>query len=565
MPMQNETTTEAFASTSLSRRSAVEGDAGLEAPDHRTTVEGNTGADLSAGSHDIFFAAVQTTRMPMTVTDPRQPDHPIIFANRAFLEMTGYSREEIIGTNCRFLQGPETDRETVASIREAVANKTELAVEILNYRKDGSSFWNALFVSPVYDQAGNLVYFFGSQLDVSRRRDAEDALRQSQKMEALGQLTGGIAHDFNNLLQVMSGYLELIEQAAESGAAVDPVRLRRNVGRARDAAQQAGTLTQQLLAFSRKQKLEGRVMSLNGLVKGMSDIAERTLGEDIEFRRDLAQDLWNCRIDPTQAEMALLNVLINARDALAGSARRQVSVETHNVTVAEEDAYAYGNLQPGQYASVAITDSGHGMSPAVLARVMDPFFTTKDEGKGTGLGLSMVYGFVKQSGGAVRIYSEEGHGTTVRLYFPVDRSVAYVAPKERGRSSHRRGTESVLIVEDREEVADLARMFLEDHGYRTYVAHDARTALGIIDQGVGVDLLFSDMVMPGGMNGVLLAREARRRQPRIKVMLTTGYSEASMERDSAGGSEFEVLAKPYSRQELLRRIRMAIDGPTGVA
>ena len=532
----------------------------------RTTVDGNASADLSQAQRDIFFAAVETTRMPMTVTDPRQPDCPIIFANRAFLEMTGYTSEEIIGRNCRFLQGPETDPEAVDSVREAIRQRSELATEILNYRKDGSSFWNALFISPVYGQSGELVYFFGSQLDVSRRRDAEDALRQAQKMEALGQLTGGIAHDFNNLLQVMSGYLELIELAAESESApIDPERLKRHVGRARDAAAQAGTLTQQLLAFSRKQKLEGRVLNLNGLVNGMSDIAERTLGEDITFRRELAADLWNCRIDPTQAEMALLNVLINARDALAGSETREVTVRTLNVTVGPEDSYAYDNLPPGHYASVAITDSGHGMSSAVLARVMDPFFTTKEEGKGTGLGLSMVYGFAKQSGGAVRLYSEEGHGTTVRLYFPADAGVAYSAPLEPGRARHRRGSESILLVEDRHDVADLARMILEEHGYTTHVVHDAKAALDLIDNGTPVDLLFSDMIMPGRMNGVLLAREVRRRRPKIKVMLTTGYSDTSIERTDAGGSEFDVLAKPYSRRELLRRTRMALDGPTGVA
>ena len=532
----------------------------------RTTVDGSAAADLSDAHHDIFFAAVETTRMPMTVTDPRQPDNPIVFANRAFLEMTGYSREEIIGRNCRFLQGPDTDPETIQGVRDAIRERRELATEVLNYRKDGSTFWNALFVSPVYGKAGEIVYFFGSQLDISRRRDAEDALRQSQKMEALGQLTGGIAHDFNNLLQVMSGYLELIERAAETRQGpIDPERLKRNVGRAREAAERAGTLTQQLLAFSRKQKLEGRVLNLNGLVNGMGDIAERTLGEDITFRRELAPDLWNCRIDPTQAEMALLNVLINARDAVAGSATREVTARTLNVTVGEEDASAYDNLPPGRYASVAITDSGHGMSPAVLARVMDPFFTTKEEGKGTGLGLSMVYGFAKQSGGAVRLYSEEGHGTTVRLYFPADAEAEYTAPRDTSRASSRRGNETVLVVDDRADVADLAQMILEDHGYQVHVAHDARSALELLDRGIAVDLLFSDMIMPGRMNGVLLAREARRRRPRLKVMLTTGYSDASMERTDAGGSEFDVLSKPYSRKELLRRTRMALDGPTGVA
>lgn len=227
---------------------------------------------------DIFFAAVETTRMPMTVTDPHLPDNPIVFANRAFLEMTGYSSEEIIGNNCRFLQGPETDPASVQDVRESIEQRREFATEVLNYRKDGSSFWNALFVSPVFDEQGNLVYFFGSQLDVSRRRDAEDALRQAQKMEALGQLTGGIAHDFNNLLQVMSGHLEVIQMMVSGDAARNAERIAFSAEHAATAAAKAATLTQQLLAFSRKQKLRGRVVNLNGLVSGMNNMAERTLG-----------------------------------------------------------------------------------------------------------------------------------------------------------------------------------------------------------------------------------------------------------------------------------------------
>ncbi|MEB1529304.1 hybrid sensor histidine kinase/response regulator [Xanthomonas sp. WHRI 7945] len=542
----------------------------MPAPDtrkpSRVTVHENTTADLSDHRSDIFFAAVETTRMPMIVTDPRQADNPIVFVNRAFVEMTGYSSDELLGNNCRFLQGPDTDRDTVDSVREAIATRSEVAVEILNYRKDGSSFWNALFISPVYNEHGELVYFFGSQLDVSRRRDTEDALRQAQKMEALGQLTGGIAHDFNNLLQVMSGYLELIEHAVEREP-LDPARLRKSVERARDAAGQAARLTQQLLAFARKQKLEGRVLNLNALVAGMSDVAERTLGDGITFALDLAADLRNCRIDPTQAEVALLNILINARDAMAAQPAPRLVIQTRNVSIRADEPTTYDNLLPGHYVCVSVTDNGSGMSPDVLAHVLDPFFTTKDEGKGTGLGLSMVYGFAKQSGGAVRLYSEEGHGTTVRLYFPIDDNVENVSPRDSRtrRAFDRQGDETILIVEDRPDIAELARLFLEDQGYATHVVHNAREALELLDTGVHVDLLYSDLIMPGGLNGVMLAREARRRRPKLKVLLTTGYAESSIERTDAGGAEFEVLSKPYNRQELTRKVRIVLDGPTGVS
>nr|WP_237022410.1 PAS domain-containing protein [Herbaspirillum frisingense] len=239
----------------------------------------NDHAKVAVGddANDIFFAAVEMTRMPMIVSDPNQPDNPIIFVNNAFINMTGYSRADVIGKNCRFLQGPETDRAVVAQVREAVLERREIATELLNYRKNGSTFWNALFISPVYDQHGELKYFFSSQLDISRRRDAEQALGQARKMEALGQLTGGIAHDFNNLLQVISGYLDIINLALRSPVP-DLGRVARSTDSIRKASGKAAMLTQQLLAFARKQRLEGRTINLNSLTEGFTDLVQRTLG-----------------------------------------------------------------------------------------------------------------------------------------------------------------------------------------------------------------------------------------------------------------------------------------------
>lgn len=517
-------------------------------------------SDLTDRRSDIFFAAVETTRMPMIVTDPRQPDNPIIFANRAFLAMTGYTPEELIGRNCRFLQGPETDRESVAQVRAAIAEKREFATEILNYRKNGSTFWNALFVSPVYNADGELVYYFGSQLDVSRRRDAEEALGQAQKMEALGQLTGGIAHDFNNLLQVIVGYVDILAAGLEKPDA-DRARLGRATENIRQAAERATTLTQQLLAFARKQRLDGRAVNLNTLIEGMGEMVARSVGEAVKVELDLAEDLWNCRVDPTQAEVAILNVLINARDAMPEGGTVRISTENSEVAARGREL---GPLRDGRYVSIAIKDTGTGIPPAVLARVMDPFFTTKEEGKGTGLGLSMVYGFAKQSGGAAQIESAVGAGTTVRLSFPATDGDVNSPAKVSLRSVDRQGSETILIVDDREDVAELARTILRDFGYTTLVASNAREALEILDSSERIDLLFTDLIMPGGMNGVLLAREARRRQPKLKVLLATGYAEASLERTDIGGSEFDLLNKPYRRTELVRRVRAILDGPTGV-
>jgi len=525
------------------------------------TVNGGGASGVEDVHHDIFFAAVETTRMPMIVTDPHQPDNPILFVNRAFERMTGYARAELIGTNCRFLQGPETDQDTISEVRQAILQHREYATEILNYRKDGSTFWNALFVSPVFNRAGDLVYYFGSQLDVSRRRDAEESLHQAQKMESLGQLTGGIAHDFNNLLQVISGHNEVM-LALIDHPTIDVARMRRAGEAVRDAADRAAKLTHQLLAFSRKQRLEGRLLNLNGLVDGMGEMASRAMGDHVVIETDLAPDLWTCRVDPTQAEVALLNVLINARDAMPGGGT--VTVRTANRVIDDEETAQFKGLPDGAYVTVSVTDTGSGMAPEILGRVMEPFFTTKEEGKGTGLGLAMVYGFAKQSGGAVVIHSEVGKGSTVRLLFPAVDQKADVEHKPVNRAADRHGTEAVLVVDDRPDVAATAATILEDFGYRVLVAHGSRQALDVLDGEGRIDLLFTDLIMPGGMNGVMLARAARERQPRIKVLLTTGYAEASLERTDAGGSEFDVINKPYKRMDLARRVRRVIDGPTGV-
>ncbi|VVB44161.1 Blue-light-activated histidine kinase / Response regulator [Beijerinckiaceae bacterium RH AL1] len=529
----------------------------------RVTIETGDGP-LTDRHGDIFFAAVETTRMPMIVTDPRREDNPIVFANRAFRAMTGYTQEELIGRNCRFLQGPETDPETIAEVCDAIAARQEVAVEILNYRKDGYTFWNALFISPIFNVAGELVYFFASQLDVSRRRAAEEELRHAQKMEALGRLTGGIAHDFNNLLQVMVGYLEMIASGLQKPAP-NMEKLQRSIANAQSAADRAASLTQQLLSFARKQRLEGQVLNLNAMAARVRDIAERTLGGDVTIISDLAEDLANCRVDPTQVEVALINILINARDAMVGREDKRVTIATRNLDVGHDEAGRASHLSAGRYASISISDTGSGMSAEIIERVMDPFFTTKEEGKGTGLGLSMVYGFAKQSGGAAQIESVEGEGTTVRIFFPAVDEPVHEARDRGARAFDRPGTETILVVEDRTDVAEMARMILEDLGYTVHHATDGRAALAVLEERQDIDLLFSDMIMPGGMNGVTLAREARRRHPRMKVLLTTGYAEASIERTDAGGREFDVLSKPYGRSDLARKVRVILDGPTGVS
>lgn len=372
---------------------------------------------------NIFFAAVEMTRMPMLITDPRQDDNPIVFANGAFVDLTGYPEEQILGRNCRFLQGPDTDRATVAELRRAVDEERAVAVDILNYKADGTPFWNALFFGPIFDQDGTLLHFFASQMDITERRNNQESWLQAQKMEAIGQLSAGMAHDFNNLLQVINGNLELsLLGAGPQHKAAEPIR------RAQRATMQAGKLTQQLLTFARKQRLEPKRLSLNSLVVEFSDMLVRTLGEKIDLRLDLKPGLPASTIDPTYLEMALLNVVLNARDAMPDG-----GAVTVGTTVLGEERRRLLGLSPGDYVCICVQDEGEGMTPEVRRRATEPFFTTK--GPGTGLGLAMVHGFVQQSHGKLDIESEPGRGTLVRMVF----KVAEQAASDNASLAERRG------------------------------------------------------------------------------------------------------------------------------
>jgi len=318
-----------------------------------------------------------------------------------------------------------------------------------------------------------------------------------------------------------------------------------------------------LLAFSRKQKLPGRVVNLVDMIDDLRPLIERTAGGQMSVQIVHQETTCNARIDPTQAELAIINILLNARDAMPTGGKATIEIRNRSIDAGDK---GFGELAPGHYVMVTITDQGTGMSPEVLARVTEPFFTTKDQGKGTGLGLSMVYGFMKQSGGTLRIYSEEGLGTTVRMLFPCDgRSVDPLGSQpSRPLAADKRGNEVVLVVEDQVDVGDYAETVLAEFGYTVLRAENASEALELLDGADTIDLLFSDLIMPGGMNGVMLAREVKRRRPNMNVLLTTGYAESSIERVDARGAEFELIQKPYKRTELATKVRQVLDGPTGI-
>jgi PAS domain S-box-containing protein len=502
---------------------------------------------------NIFFAAIEMTRMPMVVTDPNQPDNPIAFVNRAFLDLTLYKEEEVLGRNCRFLQGEQTDPHTVDEIRRALTEERAVAVDILNYKADGSPFWNGLFVGPVFDKEGKLLYWFASQMDITRRRVSEQSYLQAQKMEAIGQLTAGLAHDFNNLLQVVAGNLEIAGSQMD-----DRLLLEQAIERARLASEKAGKLTQQLLTFARKQRLEPKRINLNSLVVEFSEMLVRTLGDKVDLHLDLKPGLPSCTLDPTHMEMALLNVLINARDAMPDGGK--VTVATSIMDDVEK--LERHRLAPGRYVVICVIDEGEGMSPEVVARATEPFFTTK--GPGTGLGLAMVHGFVQQSHGRLEIESAVQEGTTIRMIFPQAAKTGMEMMAERSGNESQKwtpeailGRRTILVVDDSEEVRELAEQQLRSLGYRVLGAASGEAALELMDRYGSIDLLFTDIIMPGGMNGLRLAELVRERQPEVPVLLATGYID-SLPSPIGAATTLPLLVKPYRLNELAERVRQAL-------
>jgi PAS domain S-box-containing protein len=495
-----------------------------------------------AGQDNIFFAAVEMTRMPMVVTDPRQADNPIVFINGAFLDLTGYTSDEVLGRNCRFLQGPDTDRSTVEELRTALADHRAVAVDILNYKKDGTRFWNGLFIGPVFDKDGVLLYFFASQLDITSRRISEISYTQAQKMEAIGQLTAGLAHDFNNLLQVAIGNQEIALKSLNN-----PDVTGKMLAKSQAALQKATKLTQQLLAFARKQRLEPRSVNLNARVIAFSEILVSTLGERIDLRLDLRPALPECYIDPHQFEVALLNTLINARDAMPQGG----TITIGTAILRDRTKIAAHRLLGDQYVVICVSDTGEGMSRDVVARATEPFFTTK--GPGTGLGLAMVHGFVEQSHGRLELESEVGKGTHVRMLFPAGGIPQAAAPApDEGQAAVQEpaavAAKRVLVVDDNADVREMSAAFLGSLGYDTIEAESGEAALVLLES-TTVDLVFSDVIMPGGMNGLQLIDAVRRTYPGVATLAATGYSENALERP-ASAPDLQILPKPFKLNDL---------------
>ncbi len=395
--------------------------------------------------------------------------------------------------------------------------------------------------------------------EVVRRERTELALQQAQKMEAVGRLTGGIAHDFNNLLTAILGNVDLALRRSGDG----DDRLKRSLNAARQASERAASLVQRLLAFSRQHPLEVRAVDANKLVQGMSELLRRTIGETITVEAVLAGGLWKTAVDPNQLENALLNLAVNARDAMPGGGR--LTIETANTYL--DEAYVAANatdVSHGQYIMIAVSDTGTGMSRDVLERAFEPFFTTKPTGSGTGLGLSMVYGFVKQSGGHIKIYSETSEGTAIKLYLPRLMNESEVEPwlpaepaVERKNVSER--PDQILLVEDDEEVNRFSSEVLREEGYHVISTHDAAAGLRLLDANPDIKLLFTDVVLPGGMNGRQLADEAHRRRPNLRVLYTTGYTRNAIIHHGRLDADVDLLTKPFTSDALAKKVRQILD------
>jgi signal transduction histidine kinase len=436
----------------------------------------------------------------------------------------------------------------VGELRRAVAGASPFRSPLMNYRRDGTAFWNDLAISAVRGPGGAPTHHVGILSDITERMRLEAQLRQAQKMEAIGHLTGGIAHDFNNLLAVILGNSEiLLEDAADE-------EQRRTIHLVVGTAERGAVLTQRLLAFGRRQALRPEPVEIGEALSSLADMLQRTLGEQVHLSTADDGTGVNALVDRTLLESAIVNLAVNARDAMPEGGR--LTIRSRAVLVPDEAPVP--DLAAGGYACVSVEDTGTGMPSDVLAKAFEPFFTTKDVGKGSGLGLAMVYGFIRQSGGQVTIESRVGEGTTVSLYLPV--AAPRVDRRNRARSDDDplpAGTERILLVEDEREVRRFVSRSLGRLGYGVLEAEDATAALGILEQHENIDLLFSDLILPGGQNGLRLVERARDLRPGIKVLLTTGYTE-EYER-IAKSSPGLILRKPYRRQQLAHTLRRVLD------
>ncbi|MDY3562422.1 PAS domain S-box protein [Gemmata sp. JC673] len=487
------------------------------------------------------------------ISDFLAPDRPLIYVSPGFERVTGWAAADAIGRNCRFLQGRDTDRAAVDRLRAAQAAGEACAVELLNYRRDGSPFWNGLSISPVRDEAGRVTHYVGVLGDVTARRRLEEQTRQGQKMQAIGRLASGVAHDFNNLLTVINGYTEILLSELPPGGRAH--QLLREVW---NAGERSAGLTRQLLSFSHKQVLRPQDLDLNAVVAGAESLLRRLIGEHIRLVTRPGADAGAAHADAGQFQQVLMNLSINARDAMPTGG--QLTIRTGAFDLGPEHPRASLGAPPGRYATLSVSDTGCGMSAEVKDHLFEPFFTTKGVGKGTGLGLATVFGVVQGSGGWVEVESEPGAGTTVCVYLP---QVAAPAPLPPAPPPARppRGAETILLVEDEDGVRALSRCVLTACGYTVLEACDGEEALRLARaQGPSIQLVLTDVVMPGP-SGREVAEEIRGRHPATKVLFVSGYTDDAVVTRGVFQDRMHFLHKPFSPHALALKVREVLDAP----
>ncbi|HWE16147.1 MAG TPA: PAS domain S-box protein [Hyphomicrobiaceae bacterium] len=500
----------------------------------------------------LFRAIFESMPDPLVICDT---SGAIRLVNPSFTRVFGYAEAEVLGESmARLFESSETWEAFAKAGAGARRRPTDASPASVRFRRKSGE------VFPAETVEGAVVGSSGSGLgclmlihDATAERQQEALLLKAQRLEAVGQLTGGVAHDFNNLLTVILGNIELLEPKLRDELS------RSLAAEAREAAEMGARLTDRLLTFARRQRLETQSLNLNEFVLGLIELLRRTIGAPIDLSTSLAPDLWPTMADPGQVESAVLNLVLNARDAMPSGGR--LVIETFNATVDAGDEVSDAGMAAGDYVVLSVADTGHGMPPEVRARAFEPFFTTKGAGKGSGLGLATIYGFARQSGGNVTIYSEAGKGTTVNLYLPrAGRKTEEEAPAVKPDVDAGRG-ETVLIVEDDDRVRRLTATRLKELGYRVLEANHGAAALAVLAETPGVEIVFSDLVMPGGMSGFDLARRVRESHPQVHVILTSGYSAELMNQADIAQLDLQVLRKPYRQAQLACAFRAALSRP----
>lgn len=495
----------------------------------------------------LLRAAISRVNDIILITEAEPIDEPgpkTVFVNEAFERRTGYSKEEVLGKTPRILQGENTQRGELDRIRRALKSWSPVRAELINYTKSGEEFWLELDIVPIENETGWYTHWVAIERDITEQKLTQQKMVHSQRMESIGQLTGGIAHDFNNLLTVVIGNVEMLSELLEA----EP-KLQKLANMTLNAAKMGEKLTKSLLAFSRKQRLSPHVTDVNNLIQNLRRLLY--IGDKHIVELDLSGELWNAMVDSDQLENSIINLVINAKDAMPEGGK--VTIETNNINLSENYGHNHGEVIAGDYILITIADTGIGIAQANIEKIFEPFYTTKPIGKGTGLGLATVFGFVKQSGGHISVYSEVGLGTTFKIYLPrasrseddlYENITKKIVPKIIKGAT-------ILVVEDHYEVMSFAKFCLENAGYSVLSAPDGEMASQLLSSTQNIDLLFSDVSMPGAIDGYQLAELSYKLRPALPVALASGFTERQLLEKKSSVKKLPLLSKPYNKNALL--------------